>query len=547
VAEQRPPAQSGELNRAARGSLVTLVGAGSSAVLGFVFSVLLARSLGATAAGVVLQAVAAFSIALSVARLGLDTTAVWLLPRLMSSERDKVRRALVTLLLPAFLAPLAVTAAWYVVRWILAPEGGLDPEVYDALSAVAPFLPAASVMTVMLAATRAFGGVVPFNAIGNIAVPGLRPLLVLVVVLVGGGSTAAALGWAVPWLVGALLSVAVLARQVRRATSGVGGTWRPDKEIRTRVRRFALPRVLASGLDQSITWLDVVLVGIILGSTAAGVYGSVSRFVSAGALVATSLRIVVAPRFSALLSEGKIKEVEHLYTVTARWILLMGAPAYVVLAVFSPTVLGWLGPGFQDGVRPMVILCLGSLVVLAAGNVQALLLMSGRSAASAVNKAVVLVFNVVGNLVLVPEVGITGAAAVWAASMALDTFLAAWQVKRHIGVSVAVGAITYVALVVALVVAVPSLLVVQLLGQGSWQLVLAVVLGGILLVGYAVLDRHRLELDQLRRRPGGSGGSGGRGRPGRSGRTRRPRPGRHRRKKNSLLKRLHAAGEDGRK
>ena len=471
-------------------------------MLGFAFSVILARSLGATGAGVVLQAVAAFTIALSVARLGLDTTAVWLLPRLMSSERDKVRRALVSLLVPAFLAPLVVTSTWFLLRWVFSPEGGVDHEVYDALDAVAPFLPAASLMTVMLAATRAFGGVVPFNAIGNVVVPGLRPALVLVAVLLGGTSTAAALGWAVPWLVGALLSVVVLARQVRRATAEVGGTWRPDKEMRKRVRRFALPRVAASGLDQSITWIDVVLVGIMLGSTAAGVYGSVSRFVSAGAVVATSLRIVVAPRFSALLSEGRNEEVEHLYTVTARWILLLGAPAYILLAVFSPTVLGWLGPGFQEGVVPMVVLCLGSIVVLAAGNVQSLLLMSGRSAASAVNKAVVLVFNVLGNLALVPHVGIVGAASVWAASMALDTSLAAWQVRRGVGVSVAFGAIAYVVLVVALLVALPSLLVAQLLGQGTWQLLLAGLVSGASLLVYCVLDRRRLQLDQLRRSQG---------------------------------------------
>jgi O-antigen/teichoic acid export membrane protein len=259
--------------------VVTLVGAAGSAVLGFVLSLLLARQLGATGAGVVLQAVAAFTITLSIARLGMDTTAVWLLPRLVTSEREKVRQALVAVLLPALVGPSLVAGAWYLTG-LLAPRGtGFDPAVHDAIDAVAVFLPAASVMTVALAGTRAFGGVLPFNLIGNLGVPGLRPLLVWVAVLLGGGSTAAALGWAVPWLVGALLSLVVLTRQARRATAGVEGRWRPDADIRTRVRRFALPRVLASGLDQSITYVDVVLVGILVGSTAAGVYGTVSRSV----------------------------------------------------------------------------------------------------------------------------------------------------------------------------------------------------------------------------------------------------------------------------
>jgi O-antigen/teichoic acid export membrane protein len=161
-------------------------------------------------------------------------------------------------------------------------------------------------------------------------------------------------------------------------------------------------------------------------------------------------------------------------------------------------VLGWLGPGFADGRTSMVVLCLGSIVVLAAGNVQALLLMSGRSAASAVNKAVVLTVNVAGNVILVPRVGIEGAAAMWAGCMALDTLLAAWQVRRGVGVSVAVKSIAFVMLVVAAVVAVPSLLVAELLGQGNLQLVLAVLVSGGALLGYAALDRRRLRFDQLR-------------------------------------------------
>lgn len=501
---------SGELGNAARGSVVTLVGAAASALLGFALSVLLARALGATGAGVVLQAVAAFTIALSVARLGLDTTAVWLLPRLAGSERHLLRPALVGLLLPAVVAPTLVAAGWYAAR-ALSGDVGLDPRVADALSAVALFLPAAAVMTVALAGTRAFGGVLPFNAIGNVGVPGLRPVLVGAAVLAGGGTTAAALGWAVPWLVGAVAALAVLARQVRRAVAGIetaGAGWAPDRALRTRIRRFALPRVVASGLDQSITWVDVVIVGVLIGSTAAGVYGTVARFVSAGAVVATALRIVVAPRFSALLGEGRTEDVEELYAVTARWILLLGSPAYLVLAVFAPTVLGWLGPGFADGAVPMVVLCLGSIVVLAAGNVQALLLMSGRSAASAVNKAVVLAVNVAANLVLVPRYGIVAAAGVWAFCMALDTGLAAWQVRRGVGVSVAVGSIGYVALVVAVVVALPSLAVAWTLGQGTGQLLLAVLVSAVALLGYAVLDRRRLRLDDLRslrRKPGKAG------------------------------------------
>lgn len=246
-----------------------------------------------------------------------------------------------------------------------------------------------------------------------------------------------------------------------------------------------------------MVWLDVVLVGILLGAAEAGIYGTAARFVSAGVIVATALRIVVAPRFSALLAKERLDEVGELYSVTAQWILLFGAPGYVVLAVFSPTVLGWLGDGFDEGALSMTILCLGSLVVLAAGNVQALLLMSGRSGWGAVNKAVVLGVNVVGNLLLVPRFGIAAAASMWAGCMVLDTALASYQVRRAVGLSVASPALVRVAVAVLLSTALPTLGSAWLLGQSFGGIVTAVVLSGLLLLAYARHDRVRLRLDQL--------------------------------------------------
>ncbi len=491
-------AEQPELRQAAIGSLITFVGAAASALLGFAFSIALARGLGPQGAGVVLQAVGCFTIALGVGRLGLDTTAVWLLPRVRSSEPTLLRSALTGLLVPATAGSTLLALAWVAVYAVLMSLDVGDPEVLSAISVVAAFLPFAALMTVALAATRAFGGVGAFNLIGNIGVPGLRVALLGGVLAAGGSALHASLAWAFAWMVGAVAALLVLMGMARRTPEWRSSVKRPDRSLRRRIRGFAFPRVLASALEQSILWLDVVLVGILIGSAEAGVYGTVSRFVTAGALVATALRIVVAPRFSALLGEGRLSEVERLYVVTAQWILLLGAPAYVLLALFSPTVLGWLGEGFADGLWPLVLLCAGSLVVLAAGNVQALLLMSGRSAASAANKAVVLTFNIIGNVILVPRVGITGAAAVWAASMALDTALAMWQVRRHVGVFLSVRRITVTLTVLGVLVGLPSAGVVLALGQGTLQLLLATTVSGAALLGYTIARREYLGLNVLR-------------------------------------------------
>lgn len=213
--------------------------------------------------------------------------------------------------------------------------------------------------------------------------------------------------------------------------------------------------------------------------------------------MATALRIVIAPRFSALLAEGRTADVGELYVVTARWILLFGAPVYLTLAFFAPTVLGWLGDGFASGVQAMTILCVGSIVVLAAGNVQALLLMSGRSGLGALNKAAVLAVNVLGMVLLVPRGGIEAAAAVWAASMLLDTVLASLQVRRATGIALSWASVARVGLAVTACVALPAWLVTELWGQGAVPLLASIACGAALLLGYLLLDRRTLHLADL--------------------------------------------------
>ncbi len=493
-----------ELGRAARGGALTFVGAASSSALGFLFSLLLARLLGPADAGVVLQAVAIIAIGASIGRLGADTTAVWLLPRLRTESPGEVRPAVALLLLVACAGSVAVLLAWFgVLRWVWPTDQGAG-EVVHAVDLVMSCLPAVVLMAVALACTRAFGQIAAFNLVDNLTVPALRPLGLVTVHLAGGGAAMAALAWGAPAWLGLVLAGVVLASCLRSLASSdaTSAEVRPRDLLRSdlarRIRAYAGPRAFAQAMEQSTIWLDVLLVGVIAGSAAAGVYGSAARFVAAGLVVATALRIVVAPRFSALLAAGRVAEVGEVYRVTARWILLFGAPVYLTLAVFAPTILGWLGEGFGDGRAALVVLCMGSVVVLTAGNVQSLLLMSGGSMAAAVNKAVVLVVNCAGNLLLVPVWGITAAAAVWAVSMVLDTAMASAQVRRATGVALSWSTVGRVGVGVLVAVGGPLALTAVVLGQGTAALAVGVLAGGVGLLVLCVLERRLLRLGELR-------------------------------------------------
>lgn len=486
----------GEIGRVARGAAVVLAGSAISALLGFAFVIVLGRTLGADGAGVVLQMVGIFTIALSLGTLGLDTTAIWLLPRLKHEDPSQVRPALVTMIVLSFAWASLLVLIWYASRLVLGGEG--SSPVHESVDVAAPFLVAAVLMTVFIAGTRALGSVYPFAVVDRTTVPALR-IVLLVAGALGSSTLAVTIAWSLPWLVGAVAGAVLLLLAVKRG-SVPGRSLVPDRALVRRITQFSLPRTVSNGLDQTLVWADVIVVGALAGAAAAGVYGAAARFVFAGFIVVTALRVAVGPRFSALVASGERRTLSELYAATAGWALLLGGPVYVTLAFFSPVVLSWLGDDFAEAKAPMAMLCVGALVLVGAGNIQTLLIMTGRSGLVMANKAVVVAFNLLANLALVPLWGIKGAALAWVASMVLDTVLAAVQVRRTTGVRFPWGAMLRVLTAIAVCVALPQALVVATWGATPAGLVAGVVLGGAAFGAYVLFDRAHLRIDQLRKR-----------------------------------------------
>lgn len=480
----------------ARGGAISFVGSATSAILGFAVTILLARSLGESGAGLVLQGIAVFSIVTSVAKLGMDSVAVWLIPRLVISEPGQVRAAMRGIYLcslsAGFLSGLGV------FTWSRGMKDG-QADLSQIMLAVAFFIPAGAVLLVAVAVIRGLGDLWAYVLIGNVAVPVLRTILIGGLVLLGSGTLGLTLGWLVP-LPLALLAAVLVGRRLRRNLEQVaeapGGPW-PNRGLLRRILGFAIPRTISSGLEQSIQWIDVVIVGAISGSAAAGVYGGASRFIAAGLIVDTAIRVVVSPRFSALLHQGRVHDLQTLYRDVAVWLVLFTSPIYVALAFNATTVLGWLGPGFTSGAPALIILCIGVMVTLIAGNVHSVLLMSGRSGWSASNKAVALTINVAGNYLLLPRIGIAGAAISWVASMLIDAIFASIEVQHFLKVRVQLAPILYALLPGTLCFGIPGAVLSIVTHPAVSTMALNLVIGGPAFLMWCHRDRARLGTDEI--------------------------------------------------
>jgi O-antigen/teichoic acid export membrane protein len=488
----------------AKGGLLNLVANGSGQIFAFLMTVVVTRGLGARGAGAFFEVVGLFTILSNSVRLGADTGLVRAVSeRQALGATHELRRLVRVALGPVLLAGTLVAAATWAVGPLLARVflHGIDPsEGTDAIRVLAIFLPLVAVTIVALSGTRGFGTMLPYAAIENFGKPLARLVLVALVLAIGLGSVAALVAWAVPIAAGFVAALWALLHLVRRAEAhpGQAQPTRSSRHLASQFWRFAAPRGLAGIFQVTVLWLDVLLVGALRSTSEAGVYAAASKLAMVGTLATEAVRIAIAPQISGLLARREHARAEGLYQVATWWIMTLCWPLYLGLAVFGPVVLRIFGAEFVAGGTALLILSLAMLVDLSTGNVTVMLLMGGKSSWNLLNALGALVLNVGLNLLLLPRIGIAGAALAWAASIVFENLAAIIELRILLRLNPFGRGWWLAAGQSALCFAGIGLLLSGLLGRSVLSLVATAAIAAPLYLWLVWRSRGVLQLDALR-------------------------------------------------
>ena len=305
------------------------------------------------------------------------------------------------------------------------------------LRVLAPFIPVAALMAVLLAATRGLGTMVPTVLLDNISKPGFRFLVAAAGLLVSLSPATFGALWAVPLGLGFLVALLAVLRLTSATPSVAREDEPPPRSSRLLLREFwtfTAPQWPADVFQLAVLWIDVVLVGALVSSSAAGVYAAVSRLVLVGTLGLAALVLVLGPVLSPLLARGELFRVRTLYRLATTWLCAASIPVFLMMATFAPVIVQMFGNGYGSGAKVLSILSMGMVVDVVAGPALLTLLMGGRSILVLGNSTAAFLANISLNVGLIPPFGITGAAVAWSVSIVLMNFLALGQVRRIWGI-----------------------------------------------------------------------------------------------------------------
>lgn len=399
--------------------------------LRYLTQVVLARWLGPVGFGAYAYAMNLGQLVASPCDLGAATSGIRFVPQYVTTgDRDRLYGVVrLFTAVPVVLGALAAVAGVAVVAGF-----GSGPTGGSVLLVTLALVPVFALSEVMAALIRGFRDLV------GAYFPTLVLQPVLVASAVGGvalasGDRVSALD-AVALTAGAwVATVAVQAAWLRRRLRPLTTASRPLYDTREWAR-VSFPLLAMNTVQLVFQRVDVLVVGLLLGAKQAGIYTVAFRTAGLASIFQTAMNAAVAPRIGHLFWGERRAELEGAVLRAVRRIFPPSLAVTVALVVLGRPLLSIFGEPFVAGWAAMAVYAAGQLASVSAGPVGWLMNLTGHQGKSAWITAATAALALAGYLVLVPVLGIVGAALANAAAVLVKNVWMSAMVRRHLGLRI---------------------------------------------------------------------------------------------------------------
>ncbi|OLZ40420.1 polysaccharide biosynthesis protein [Natrinema saccharevitans] len=317
---------------------------------------------------------------------------------------------------------------------------------------------------------------------------------VIALLALGFGTIGALLGYVAGYALGALCGLYLLYRLVSEFEPA------PSREegLLRRLLEYSLPLSVSGGSNALYKRVDTILVGFFLTPAAVGYYTLAKQLSDFIIAPAGSLGFAVSPSYGEYKANGELERAAEIYEATFEHNVLFYVPAAAGLVVVADPLVRFVFGAAYTGAVPVVQVFAVFIVFQSIDKItNDALDYLGRAKHRAISKGATGAFNFGLNLLLIPAIGVTGAAVSTVVSYGIMVAINIYLIHTELSLSIArlgrtlalvcaiaggMAVIVHASLVV--VTDIPSLLGVVLLGVCIW--LVGAVTSGLLDVRRAV-------------------------------------------------------------
>ena len=303
------------------------------------------------------------------------------------------------------------------------------PELSSLLQIVAfafPFIALEKATLGFLNGIRRMG----LYAFVNVAQNVLIMVLTVALALLGYGLEGAVVALVLPIVLLGLFSVVATRRYLNRPSQGESA---PIFQI---LLRFGVFVVMGNGMYMLFYNVDRILLGRFTDDVAVGIYSTAAILSGLVTLIPSALQLVTGPTIASYWGRGESDNIQTLVNRTMKYTAILIVPISLAGIFLSRELISLIfGEEYVSATASLQILLAGFIFGGIFTSVGTALSMTNWVQMGFVLGAAQVVANVILGIVIIPHLGMSGAAAATSASLTLGTLLNLYFVQRFIKIA----------------------------------------------------------------------------------------------------------------
>lgn len=174
--------------------------------------------------------------------------------------------------------------------------------------------------------------------------------------------------------------------------------------------KFSFPLLLTGLLGFFINKTDTFMIGYFINESDVGIYNIALKVGTMSNFSLVAFITMFAPLISTLFHKGELDKLKNIYKAITKWILAINLSFLSIILLFNENILLLFGEEFLVGGVALVIVACGQTVNAAVGPAEQVNIMTGYPQYAFYNNLVTVFINVGLNYLLIPIYGISGAA-----------------------------------------------------------------------------------------------------------------------------------------
>jgi O-antigen/teichoic acid export membrane protein len=407
------------LKTVARGTGIAIVGIALGLLFSFIAKVVIARYGLEANYGMFSLALAILTFAMMLSCLGLHLGATRYIAYFRAkSNMAKVRGTISTSLQLATAASLVIGIALFFSAEAIATNIFHSPELAQFLRIFAIGTPFLTLIYIIGAIFRGFDQVEPQVYFQYIMLNALLVIFLVLIITIGLPFLTVLYAYLVSLIltfVGiAIYAAKKLPQPITFADRAANATIRKDLMF------LSMPLLGFALLTLLIEWADTMILGYFKSTQLVGLYNAAYPLAQSISVPPFALMLIYIPIVTGLYSKNLMADLRRSYTIVAKWLAFMTVPIFLVLCLYPEYVLNLLfGSAYTSAAPALRILSLGFLMTALPGPNVATLIALGESRFIMWVSLATAIANIGLNIVLIPPLGIVGAAIASAVSLTL--------------------------------------------------------------------------------------------------------------------------------